>query len=506
MYNVMIVDDENLIIQGLINIIEWEEIGLKVVETSQNGHEALEKFKNNPVDIIVTDISMPKVTGLELIKEVRKLRPKTKFIILTGYDEFVYAKEAIEFGVESYILKPINEEELKDSLVNITKYLDEKKQEKNNILDRNSKLIKYIEEKLNKNYIYNMKDLLSIETENKAYTVANIVITREEKEGSYININEVIQNNTEGNYEILKKYNDQEILINSWDVNISRNEIINYYEKIRDKLSEKYNVFIFISIGSLVFDIKELSESYRFANELKKYILTEGINKCIYKEKLKIVKKTNRRFKEEIEHINKLIIEKNIQEIEKIICDVLDDEELTPENIYNFSIKVVILIDSILNEFMINKKYVDDSLSNTIINLCNERSRKNIKSFIIREIEELVEAMYLNPVKFSPIVQQIVNIISDRYYEDLSLKTLSDEYNINSSYLGQIFSKETESSFSEYLNKTRNIKAKDLILNTNMRINDISNQVGYSDTSYFYRKFKKYYGVSPSTLREMKNY
>ena len=88
----------------------------------------------------------------------------------------------------------------------------------------------------------------------------------------------------------------------------------------------------------------------------------------------------------------------------------------------------------------------------------------------------------------------------------MSLKTLAQKYNVNSSYLGQIFNKEVGVSFSEYLNKIKNTKAKELILNTNMKINDIAKSVGYIDTSYFYRKFKKYFGVSPSTIRDMKRY
>ena len=506
MYNVMLVDDEKLIIQGLMNIIEWEDIRLKVVETAQNGYDALEKFKSKPVDIIVTDISMPRLTGLELIREVRKINSKTKFIILTGYDEFTYAKEAIKYGVESYILKPINEEELQETLINIVKDLDDKKQEKNKILDKNTKLIEYIENKLNENYIYDIKDSISIDIENKAYTIANIIIAKKDKESPYINISEIIEKYTEDNYEVLHKYNDQAILINSWDKDISRNKVIEYYEDIKDKLSKESNESIFISIGDLVLDIKELSKSYNTANNLKKYILTEGTNQCIYKEKIKEVKEDNRNFKEEIDYINKLIIEKNIKDLEKFIVDILDDKKLTPKNIYDFSIKVIILIDNISNELKLDQKYGKDSLSNTIIQLCNESTRESVQSFIIRELEELIESMYMNTVKYSHIVQQIVNVINDRYYEELSLKTLANQYNINSSYLGQIFSKETDNSFSEYLNKTRNMKAKELILNTNMRINDISKEVGYADTSYFYRKFKKYYGVSPSTLREMKNY
>lgn len=261
-----------------------------------------------------------------------------------------------------------------------------------------------------------------------------------------------------------------------------------------------------MSIGDTVFDIKDIRKSYKVANDLKKYILTEGTNKCIYKENIRDIKEKKMNFKEEIDYINKLIIEKSNKDLEKYISEILENKDLTPKNIYDFSIKIIILIDDISNEFKLEKKYGRDSLSNTIIKLCNESTRKSVKAFIIREIEELIEAMYKSTVKYSPVVQQIVNIVDDRYYEELSLKTLAHQYNINSSYLGQIFSKETGSSFSEYLNKTKNMKAKELILNTNMKINDIAKAVGYIDTSYFYRKFKKYYGVCPSTLREMKNY
>lgn len=93
MYKVMLSDDEKLITEGLMHLIEWEKLNLEVVEVAENGEEALEKFKNNPVDIIITDINMPKMTGLEFIKEVKKLNDQVQFIILSGYDEFSYAKK-----------------------------------------------------------------------------------------------------------------------------------------------------------------------------------------------------------------------------------------------------------------------------------------------------------------------------------------------------------------------------------------------------------------------------
>ena len=104
------------------------------------------------------------------------------------------------------------------------------------------------------------------------------------------------------------------------------------------------------------------------------------------------------------------------------------------------------------------------------------------------------------------MVKQILSEVQKNYKEDMNLKTLAYKYNMNASYLGSIFQKEVGCTFAQYLSNTKNSIAKDLILNTNMRINDIAKEVGYPDTSYFYRKFKQCYGVSPASLREMKKY
>lgn len=506
MYKVMLVDDEKLIIEGLKNIIDWKELGLEVVETALNGKEAFDKFNENKIDIIITDINMSQVTGLELIKYIRDIDLNIKFVILTGYDEFNYAKEAIKYDVNNYILKPINEEELKDTLINIVRELDKKNKRDIEILDKNRKLLQYINGNLDREFIYSIEKILNIDIYSKKYTVASIHITSEYDGDLFSNIRDIIDNNTSNGYEILNSNEGQAVLINSWDNNIEKKDIINYYENIKNKIIKKLESYIFIAIGEVVDKITEIDVSYDIAKELKKYSLTEEKNSCIYLDLIKDKKEKRITFKEEIDILNKYIIERDIVEIERIVGEIIDNEELTPRNIYDFSIKVIILIDEISNELKINRNYKSDNLSSTIVDLCNENTRESINTFIISEIKEIVDIMSSNDNKYSPVIQQIINIVEDKYYEELSLKTLSYKYNINSSYLGQIFSKEVGMSFSEYLNKIKNLKAKDLILNTNMKINDIAKMVGYIDSSYFYRKFKKYYGVSPSTLREMKNY
>lgn len=501
----MLVDDEKLILQGLLNIIEWDRLGLEVSQTADNAITALKMFKENPVNIVITDINMPKVTGLELIKQIKAIDDQVKFIILSGYDDFSYARTAMKYGVENYILKPINEEELEETLVQMINSIKLEKDNQSSLLDKNRKLIQFINGKIDVVGLSKIKQVINIGFNEKRYTVSSISIGhRDNNESS--NIRYIIENNTNGKCEVARNYDGQVVVINTWNENSTNEEIMNYFHYLKGKLIEELNTDIFIGVGDLVDNIENLNKSYIVANKLKKYMLTEGTNACICKEYISKVKENKRNFSKEIEQINKLVIEKSNVKLQSYIEVLFEDSGLTPKNIYDLSIKIIFLTDKISEEFKLDNKYSKDSLSNTIVELCNESTRDNVKTFLLSELEELLRLMNVNTIKYSPVIAQIINNVNEKYYEELSLKTLANQYNINSSYLGQVFTKELGVSFSEYLNSTKNIKAKELILNTNMKINDIAKAVGYPDTSYFYRKFKKYYGVCPSTLREIKNY
>ena len=135
MMKVMIVEDEELILQGIRNIIDWEALGLKVIHLAHDGIEALKMWEQEPVHIVVTDISMPEMDGLTLLREIRKREEHVRFIILTGYDEFAYAREAVRLDVENYILKPVDEEELKRQLRETVEKLREMDKKKLQYID-----------------------------------------------------------------------------------------------------------------------------------------------------------------------------------------------------------------------------------------------------------------------------------------------------------------------------------------------------------------------------------
>ena len=504
MYKVMLVDDERLILQGVLNIIDWEKLGMEVIHMAENGKEALDKYKENPVDIIITDINMPVITGLELIMKIKEINKRAKFIVLSGYDEFSYARTAMKYGVENYILKPINEEELEAALIDINKKIKDEKEEENIILEKNSILMKLLNGNVDSNELYYLKDIIRLEFKNKYYTVSNILFNNKDIKNK-IDVQNLIDVNTSDKYEIIYKFNGDIILINSWNTDVNDESINKYYDTILKKLSSEFDE-VFIAVGDKVESIEDIPKSYADSNIIKKYILTEGYNSCLYKNDIVKITNKNRSFNKEIEYLNKIIIERNEDKTLEYIEKIFKNEELAPEDIYDLSIKILLLIDKISEDFRLSKNYKDETLSSVIVSIYDASTIDRIKEIITNQVIELSKVMNTNIVKYTPIVQQVVNYIDERYFEEVSLKTLSQKYNINSSYLGQIFTKEVGYSFSEYLNKIRNMKAKELILNTNMKINDIAKEVGYYETSYFYRKFKEFYGVSPATLREFKNY
>ena len=131
-YKIILIDDEPLIIEGLKIIIEWEKYNCKIIDTATDGLIGMKKITEQNPDIVISDIRMPNCSGIDMIKKVSQTI-NCEFIILSGYSDFCYAKECIALGVHQYILKPVDEEELKNAILSIIKKIEEEK-EKNNVL------------------------------------------------------------------------------------------------------------------------------------------------------------------------------------------------------------------------------------------------------------------------------------------------------------------------------------------------------------------------------------
>ena len=138
MYSIMIVEDEYLVRQGIASLVNYEQFGMQVIAQAENGREAWQKFQENPADILLTDINMPQMNGLELAKLVRDQAPKCHIVFLTGYDDFDYARTAIKLGADDYLLKPFSKDDVEEMLAKVQTKLDKerKKAQIQNLVDQ----------------------------------------------------------------------------------------------------------------------------------------------------------------------------------------------------------------------------------------------------------------------------------------------------------------------------------------------------------------------------------
>ena len=241
---------------GIQNIIPWEELGFNVVHCASDGKEALELWEKEHVDLVVTDISMPEKTGLELLEEIRKQDKRVRFLILTGYDEFYYAKTAIRLDVEDYILKPINEEELQESI--------QKSREK---LDYKTSIFQYLKGKmeLEESHIQQWKL-----TEWKQ---SPLILSRISWEGKEEKGRELFHFLKETYcYDSIRFYyeGDGEIIAIR-KAGYEQEREVEYFQAIQNQIEQDSSIHTFFAVSSIEYGIHSLIKLYEIAGKLKKY-------------------------------------------------------------------------------------------------------------------------------------------------------------------------------------------------------------------------------------------
>lgn len=517
MNNILLVDDEPWILSGLKSIIDWHDIGIDNIFTASNGEEALDIFNKNKINILVTDITMPKMNGLELIKNIKAKNNKTKFVILSGYDDFNYAKQGISLGIENYILKPINEEELESTITNIINKIDleissEYIEDADLLTLKENIYSRWISDSISENELESREFVLNISTHLDNYVISMVKF----KNPSVKKLKKVKEFFKESlpfkNSDVFIKDNQYLIIItgcvkDSQDIN--REKLINYLEASREKNLNAYGIEMFIAVGGFVNLPEHVHKSYEDAKVCSEYLLLLGYNNVLFYEDIaSYAMGGSESFEVELEEFERLLLQKNLTEINtyisKIFKDIKGSLRIKPKDIRNLSVRMLLVLRKVSNELNVEDYNINKYLNDIILYIQQEETLDMLEIRVKEETRELI--MKIKNVEYTPVVQQILNYINDNYREKHSLKILAQRYNMNTSYLGQIFAKEVGCSFSDYINKVKNEKAKEMLLNTNMKINDIAKSIGFDDTSYFYKKFKSYFGISPHEMRNSKKY
>ena len=528
MIKVFIVDDELFLRKGLGILIEWDKLGFEICGYAENGIHAIKMINELKPDIIITDIKMPLMDGISLIKALREEhKSKAKFIIISEYDEFAYVKAALRYNVKAYILKPIDKVELINVLSEIRIEIDDEITEE---ISRKEGL-KAIAENTIKSLIngnfddevigraqsfLDLKDCkdfryVIIETERSSL-LENKTSSKDLKIKIKSLIEELLANGKNLNIVELEEVNGRSlkigVIITSKIISKNHSDIKNVMDQLYKSILNRAKVKVKIYIGTKVKTIERLQDAYDSALLVKSYGNMLDKNNIIYYEDI-----MNKPFKKDIggnsnfDLILETIEDSNLEGIEEITETIFDKfkNEFVDPKVINLSInylfyqmlKIISKMSGDITEILY--KYSLPKLDLSKLTL--EQTKQKVIEFSI-ESSKNIKSLRMNQAK--GVLFKVEKYINENYDKSLTLKGIASIFFLNSAYLGQIFKREFGISFNEYLLKLRIEKAKEILLRTDMKIYEVSAIVGYKDVDYFVTNFEKLTKITPLQYRKSK--
>lgn len=494
MYKVLIVEDEMIERDSLKSMISTFDLDISKVETAQNGQEGLNLFRIFQPDIILADINMPKLSGLDMIEQIRKENKNVVCLVLTSYDYFSYAQRAIRLGVEDFILKPADKETVKKS---ITKAIEKLYRNKNTYIQTSS-----LVQKMNQ-----IKSLL----ESECFYA---ILTRQDESKLIESFKMYGINVSSG---ICFVFNDKMLV----------SEIINNFRKdiedignvcIQGNINEMTVLFVISNHQTTKADT-EVLEQLIHTHKLKRYNYAVGGFKkdavglyTSYEEALYNLRSYGQDKKEVVykdSEENLLIsfadtwaknfvdgIDNDEQELIKEFCqEVLQYEKDKINTVMNLVIHQ--MVDEIENKY--NLLIEIDKIDTQVVNGNYQSMEITLTQMLNKILKPVKSIKYQNS---SHLLKKAMKFIDKNYKKPISLNDLADELNVSSFYISKLFSKESGQNFTEIVNDMRIKEAKRLIKN-DYSFKEVAYNVGFGSQSYFTKIFKKKVGMSPKEYRNM---
>lgn len=519
MYSLMLVEDEPIVLEGMLKIIDFEALGFKVVSACGNGVEALEAYRQYRPDVVVTDICMEIMDGLEFIEEVSKENNRTKFVIVSGHQDFKFFKKALSLKVTDYILKPVTAKEFRELLGRISEELAETDTEgKGNQfqefieVEKNRFFNRFMHIKMDDDEVKSKMESFGIQETSGHYQIAiyrmmNMTKAAEvQGMGSadkllnhmYLDIKGEVEA-SEDCYVFLEPQGNVVVIAKARNAD-NLNEL---FEGIHKKLSDHFRkdehgsteCYIGLEVGTFI----DLPKSYKSANRLNICgVLDNGTGIYIAEEIL-----FNRASR-------KLDYEKEMDQWFRLMIFGDKKSEEVLESLFNKFMKASYLLTDLRRAAFRMQEFLTKELSNlgkTSLDLkfsnIDQLSEMEIKDKLREVTASLTESIGKNSTgKDSYIAQKAVSYIEDNYSDlNLDLTQVCNELSISVSYFSTVFKKHTAMTFVKYLNNYRIEKAKYFLEYSQDSITEISEQVGFVDPHYFGIVFKKYTQTTPKKYR-----
>lgn len=530
MYKVLIVDDEIRIRQGLSRLIEWEEYGLEIAAEAINGVDALKQLEGKDINVIITDIKMPVMDGIQLIQEINKRKLDIRIIVLSGFDDFSFVKNAMKLGAENYLLKPVNKEELLNTIKDMLEDLESKR-----ITDiksraglsylRNNTLNRIVKNEIRLNELRDKSELLELDIWKAGMQVAifqpylidgkNLAGESDEEEGRDIlsSILGICESTVKAYSDCITFIDSNGRIVFIFSQAEEKTELNKkILARCQQEVISQLEIHSTIGLGSIVESQRNLYQSYEQAVQTLDYKIVYGLDKIIFyldiQNRFEGKQEIIQSFEERIENCITALQKDDLTAYIDRIYDGIKAQgtNISPEQVRNITMKIIINIFHKAREFFIDtEKIINHNEYMVFWSISKATDIEELRKLSVEIGLKVIDAILQQQnKKYSKTVDYAVRYIQNNFgNQDLCLKTLANQMDVSAVHLGRIFKNETGMFFSDYLNQIRIQEAKRMLLETNIKIRDITEKVGFVNTSYFFTVFKKVMGVTPGEIRQV---
>jgi two-component system response regulator YesN len=507
MLKVLIVDDEPIVREGLKSIICWQEYGYEICGEGIDGRDGLEKVLTLNPDLVLMDIKMPGMQGIEVIKAAKEAGYNGKSIILTGYSDFEYAQSSIKLGINSYLLKPIDEDELIDTIKKLYEDVEREKKLKRQLTDSK----RYLKEAVINRIINGVENLDGLQTDISSCNIKlsfdsfQVALIEEQEKGEKDS-----SKFTQHVEEYFKSYNHVDIVYKDGLAILLIKGAGNLEaERLLERFNKSFVLHIkkdvIIVLGRVVQSLGDVKISYKDCQNLlnrrffynKSFMFWQSISKQQNDEQsIALLHTYTEDLYTYIEISDFEKIEDKLNTLQKFFIN----SNYTPDKVKGICVNIFgELKDKIITNYN-NLRDLILSREDIIHGIYDKNTLLELIEYMCRELKELANKLCNDSSE--NVMKRILNYIEKNYHKDIKLEGLAEIFNYNSAYLGKMFKNYTGENFNSYIDKIRIENAKQLLSSKEFKVYEVSEKVGYKNIDYFYGKFKKYVGISPKEFKK----
>ncbi|CAM3646933.1 response regulator [Cohnella lubricantis] len=530
MYRLILADDEVDVREGVLHEIDWQQCGFEVVDRAENGREALEMAERWQPDVLVTDIRMPFMDGLELAEHVRRMLPGTKIIILTGYDEFEYARKSIQLGIEEFVIKPFSSQELLQALNKVKEELDREaalREDMDSLKEHYRRSLPLLRElflgslmtrALPEREINDKLAGYDLPLQNCRHLVAVIQLDLPAdaediglRSFAVRNIAEEIAQRHSCGYVI--QHAGFVVLLASADRSDLPSKLENramaVLEEVRQSVERYLKFTVTIGIGTTIDSLRAAHYAYADAVAALDYRMVLGHNRLIPIRDVEAREASPIRYDELQEQaLIRCLKVGTAQELTEIVdkqfAELVNSEGGTSvQGVQLFLLQIVTTLMKAAQDTSKDLHELFGGNTNLLSQLAALHHLSEAKQWVMDICAKMMSRIAADrQTTYRSLVDEAKAYTRAHYADsELSISQVCEHLHISAGYFSSIFKRDTKLTYVGYLLQIRMEEAKELLAATDLKAFEIAQRVGYADPNYFSFSFKKYVGLSPKDYR-----